>query len=151
MAEFETDTLAELIRSKHDCLVRLRDLGRKQLELIERGEMTALLDLLAAKQRPLDELRRIERALDPFRHQRAAERRWHSPEQRRRCSAELEECETLLGEIVRQEKRGEEALIRRRDEAARQLEGAHFAGRARQAYNAPPHAQVNQLDLSSDS
>ena len=38
---------------KHACLVRLRDMGQRQFELIEAGNMTALLDLLSAKQSPL--------------------------------------------------------------------------------------------------
>ena len=46
MPTLETDILADLIRAKRECLLQLRDLGRKQLELIDEGDMTALLDLL---------------------------------------------------------------------------------------------------------
>jgi len=38
-----------LIRDKRECLVQLRELGRRQLELIDGGDITGLLDMLAAK------------------------------------------------------------------------------------------------------
>lgn len=151
MSALETDLLAELIRSKRECLVQLRDLGRRQLELIEAGEMAALLDLLAVKQRALMKLQQVESRLDPFRGQDPDERLWRTPELRQQCSQQLGQCETLLGEIVGREKVAEGLLVRRRDEAARRLQGAHHAGRARQAYAATPPGEPSQLDLLSDS
>jgi hypothetical protein len=96
MAVAETDILAQLIAAKHACLTQLRELGQKQLELIEAGSLTALLDLLSVKQRPLRELQRLERALDPFRGQDPARRRWQSSEQRAACAAQIEQCNALL-------------------------------------------------------
>ncbi len=147
MAAFETETLFHLVRAKHACLVQLHDMGRKQLSLIQDGNMTALLDLLSAKQRPLMDLRRIEAALDPFRDQNPDERRWRRSEDRTACAREVEECESLLREIVAQEKQCEATLTRRRDEAASRLQGLHVAGQARGAYAAPTPAEVCQIDL----
>ena len=62
MAALETDILVQLIRAKHACLTQLRDMGRRQIELIEAGDLTALLDLLSVKQRPLADLQRVEQA-----------------------------------------------------------------------------------------
>ena len=78
-------------------------------------------------------------------------RRWRSPEDRSRCAGQLQECETLLGEIVSQEKCSEGELIHRRDKAATRLQGVHLAGQVRGAYTAPPAEQVNQLDLRSET
>lgn len=80
MADYcnETDILKDLIRVKSECLLQLRDIGRKQLALIDEGNMTSLMDVLAAKQRPLVTLQRIERALDPFRKQDPERRVWRS-------------------------------------------------------------------------
>ena len=150
MAASETDVLAGLICTKHACLVELRDLGRRQLELIDRDDMTALLDVLTVKQRSLLKLQQIERALDPFRDQDPDRRDWPTPERRRRCAEQLRQCETLLAEIISQEKCGESALTRRRDEAATRLQGAHLAGQARSAYAAQAAGKTNQLDLLSD-
>ncbi len=151
MPPSDTDRLAELIRAKHACLLKLREMGRRQLALIDTENMTALLDLLATKQRSLMKLQQIERALDPFRSQDPDDRRWRTPELRRQCAEQVRQCAALLGEIVSQEKVGEATLIRRRDEAATRLQGAHLAGQARQAYAAAPRGEVNQLDILSDT
>jgi hypothetical protein len=149
MPALETDLLAELIRNKRECLVQLRDMGRRQLELIDEGDMTALLDVLMTKQRSLEKLQQIERALDPFRSQDPDRRRWRTGEDRRLCTDQLQQCERLLAEIISQEKCSEGALLRRRDEAASRLQSAHLADHARQAYAAQPHRQTKQIDLYS--
>ena len=151
MSALETDVLAELIRSKRECLMQLRDLGRRQIELIEVGDVTTLLDVLAVKQRSLLKLQQIERTLDPFRGQDPDKRRWRTPDLRSECNEQLRQCETLLSEIISREKVAEGALTRRRDETAKRLQGAHRAGQARQAYTPVPPGQVSQLDLLSDT
>ena len=151
MTALQTDILAQLICAKRECLLQLRELGRRQLDLIEAGEMAALLEVLATKQRSLEQLQRIEKALDPFRDQDPQQRRWRSEEDRRRCAEQLQECETLLGEIVSQEKCSEGELIHRRDVAATRLQGVHLAGQVRGAYTASPAEHVSQLDLRSET
>ncbi len=147
----KTDTLAELIHARCECLTHLRDLGRKQFELIDTDEMTALLDLLAVKQRSLVQLQKIERSLNPFRDQDAPQRRWRSESDRCTCAEKLKQCEVLLGEIITQEKCSEETLRRRRDEAAKRLHGVHLSGRARGAYTTCTPREINQLDIISDT
>jgi hypothetical protein len=149
MPTLETDILADLIRAKRECLLQLRDLGRKQLELIDEGDMTALLDLLSVKQKPIVQLQRIEKALDPFRSQDPERRTWPSPEARAACSEQVQQNEILLAEVIKNERYCEAALIRRRDEVANQLQGAHLAGCAREAYAGGPDASSHSLDLSS--
>jgi hypothetical protein len=150
MPTFETDILAELIRAKRECLLQLRDLGRKQWELIDQGNMTALLDLLAVKQKSIIQLQRIEKTLDPFRRQDPEQRTWSAPEARTACAEQLEQCDVLLAEVIKNEKYCETTLIRRRDETARQLQGAHLAGYARQAYLGGPEMPMHNLDLSTE-
>jgi len=151
MTVLETDLLSRLIQQKHECLARLRELGRKQLGLVQDGSMTELLDVLSAKQRVLLELQGIERSLDPFRHQDPEQRQWRSAEARRQCAKVLAQCELLLGEIVAQEKRSEHDLICRRDEAAAQLQGVHRASQARGAYTSGARTAQAQLDLTSET
>jgi hypothetical protein len=151
MTSPDTQLLAELIRAKRACLIALRDLGRKQLEQVAAGNLSGLLDLLAAKQPALGRLQRIERALEPFRGQDPESRHWPSPEDRRRSAEEAAECEALLAEILSQEKRAEAELVRRRDETALRLDGAHLAGRARGAYCQSTPGAARQLDLLSDA
>lgn len=151
MTGFETDLLSELIHEKHDCLTQLRDMGRKQLELVRDGSMTDLLDVLSAKQRVLLELQRIESQLEPFRNQDPDQRQWRSRDARERCAQELTQCQLLFGEILAQEKQSEQELTRRRDETAVQLQGVHRANQARGAYTmAVESGGYSQLDVSSD-
>ncbi len=150
MSTFETDLLSDLIQRKRSCLAQLRGMADKQLELARCGAITQLLELLAAKQHILLHLQEVERQLDRFRGEEPERRRWRSPEKREQCAADQAECERLLAEIVIQEKRSEQELIRRRDEAAAQLSGAAWAGQARGAYLAESWGGNGQLDLISE-
>jgi hypothetical protein len=146
----DTELLTRLVRTRLACLVQLRDMGRRQLALIERADITGLLDVLVVKQRPLAELQQIERALAPFRAERPDERRWPTPADRAACAQLLRECDALLGEILAQEQRCEATLAQRRDEAARRLHGLHAAGQAHGAYAAAVPPAIPQLDLLSE-
>lgn len=146
----ETDILAELIHRKLLCLLHLYEMGKRQMEFIDTGNITALLDLLAIKQRSLSDLQRLESGLDPFRHQDPEARLWRTPEDRARCAEQARQCEGLLAAVLEQERRGERLLIARREETARQLEGAHLARNARNAYMGPAKRPVGQLDLHVD-
>jgi len=146
----DTNILAAIIQKKHECLVQLCALGRRQRELIEAADMTSLLDVLAVKQRVLLELQRMERLTDPYRDQSPEERTWSSPELRQRCAQQLQECEQLLQEIVRQEKESEQELIHHRDEAAQRLECFQHARQVSVAYTTLPPEGACRLDLSSN-
>ncbi len=150
MTALQTDLLAELIQRKHACLTQLHAMGRKQLSTVMDGCMTDLLDLLAAKQRVLADLQRVQRALAPFGGQDPESRQWHNPEQRRQCAEKLEQCEALLREIVEQERESERELVSRRDKAAAQLQGVHAASQARGAYAGRAQVAPRHLDLTSE-
>ena len=145
----DTNILAALIQKKHECLGQLCALGRQQKELIDAADMTSLLDVLAVKQRVLLELQRMEQLTTPYRNQTPEERQWSSPELRERCARQLQECEQLFQEIVRQEQESEQELIQRRDEAARQIECFQQTRQVSVAYTSLPSESVS-LDLSSD-
>jgi hypothetical protein len=152
MSFAETRRLLDLVAGKHACLERLNEHGRKQHELIEVGDIAQLLGLLAVKQRTLDELHEYERNLDPYRNEDPARRVWSSDAERLRCSSLAEQSAQLLREILAGENRCEEALRRRRDEAAVQLWTVQSAGAARGAYadsSAAPFVE-STLDLTSD-
>ncbi len=147
----DTDILADLIHRKHQFLVQLHGMGRRQFQFVQKGDITSLLDVLAVKQGILTELQRIEIALGPFRNQKPEERFWRSTAERSRAATELDECQRVLAEIVEQEKQSEEALVRRRDETAVQLQEVSLASRARGAYTIAPPAPRRQIDLLSDA
>jgi hypothetical protein len=150
MTTAETDMLVQLVRAKHSCLVQLRDIGRQQLDLIDQGNIPGLLALLSAKQRPLMDLQRIERALDPFRVQDPERRPWRTAADRAACAEQLRQCESLLAEIVAQEKQCETIMTQQRDEAAARLHKFRTVSQAHGAYAAASRVQFHQLDVSSE-
>src|SRR5688572_8848531 len=133
----ETDFLAQLIDARHHVLVQLQELARQQAVLVQDGDMTRLMSLLAVKQRLLNTLQDHERKLEPFRVQDPEQRLWRSNADRQRCREVAEHSELMLGEILRVERQCETELIQRRDDAAKLLQGAHSAARATQAYVSP--------------
>ena len=145
-----TDILAELVEKKHDLLVQLRDVGYRQMELIDGADMTQLLKLLSSKQRLLTALQDVERQLNPFRRENPDDRVWRTPADRARCAELAARSESLLAEVVEQEKRSETQLRAHRDRVAEELEGAHQAARAASAYSENPWTHSQQLDLSSE-
>lgn len=151
MNEFETERLAELIERKLACLTELCEMGKLQLQLVRGGEMTSLLNVLSAKQRVIERLQGVEKDLTPFRAQTPQSRRWRTELHRRKCAKQIEMCESLLREILEREKQGESELVRRRDEAASQLNGARQAGRTVGAYAETEGRRAAQLDLASEN
>jgi len=147
----ETDRLAELIDQKQKVLTQLRQLADRQSRLIGEGNMSALLGLLAAKQKLLGNLQDLERQLDAFRQQDPDRRKWRSPQARERTRHAAERCATLLDEIMRVERQCESDLVRRRDIAATRLQGAHTASQARRAYTGSEDSRLGQIDLSSET
>ncbi len=150
MTPLDTNILADLIHGKHGLLLQLRDLGRRQLELIEANDLTQLLKLLASKQKLLTALQELERRLDPFRSQDPETRVWRTADDRDRCARTAAECEVVRAEIVRGERMSETRLTFRRDEAASRLHGVHQASQIRHAYTEGGELERRQLDLSSE-
>jgi len=152
MAQLETDILADLIDKKHQCLTALRDLGRRQLALVQGGELPPLLKVLATKNRLIEYLQQLERQLEPFQSQDPDARQWRSPADRTACAQQAEACRQLWNEVIQQEQQSEQELTQRRDEAATRLQGMHTAHQARDAYCDPPASGTSgMLDLTSES
>jgi flagellar biosynthesis/type III secretory pathway chaperone len=136
MSTLTTTHLADLIRRKHDVLAQLCDVGRRQKEIVERGETAALLQLLAAKQNMITLMQQVERELAPFHDEDPNTRVWASPKARAQCAAQAAECNQLLAEIVELERHSAEQMMVRRNEVAAQLRQVYAAGQARHAYEA---------------
>ncbi|MGE0609188.1 MAG: hypothetical protein AB7O62_19000 [Pirellulales bacterium] len=150
MHDLDTDSMADLIGRKHDCLSQLHDLARRQLSLIDGEQMIDLLNLLAHKQRLIGVLQALDRQLAPFGGQRPEDRHWRSPAARAECGRLLAECETLLGGILEHERRGETELIARREETAIRVQSAYAGHQAHQAYSADCSVAGQELDLSTE-
>jgi hypothetical protein len=131
-----TEQLAELIRRKHQVLMQLRDVGRRQTDLAASGNIASLLKLLAAKQQLIATLQTLEHDLKPYYTEDPERRVWKSPQDRADCAQQVIECNAMLEEIVRLEKLGAEKITVRRNEVAEQLQQVHSAAQVRGAYEA---------------
>ena len=100
MAALSTDTLAELIDRRHDCLRELLDLARRQHDLAAAGDVDGLLAVLGRKQPHLEALQHVAAALKPFREDHAEERIWPDPARRGACQRRWQECAAMYDEIV---------------------------------------------------
>jgi hypothetical protein len=131
-----TDKLIELIRKKHEVLVQLRDMGRRQAELVKSGEVTGLLKLLGVKQHVIAGLQELELGLKPYYAENPDARVWRTAADRAQCAKLANECNALLEEVVRLERSGAEQMDARRNDVAAQLNQAHAANHVRSAYSA---------------
>ncbi len=134
----DTDRLAALIGAKLQVLEILARLSRRQLAMIDGGEMTALVKLLASKQTVMTQLQTLEGQLQPFRGDDPDARVWRSLSDRAACQAQADKCNALLAEALALEKKAEEAMLCRRDAAALALSAAQTGADARSAYAAMP-------------
>jgi len=146
-----TDHLRALLEQKHEQLQQLRDLGMRQLERIDAGDMTMLMKILAGKQRLLAELQTIEHRLDPFRTEAPESRVWRNRSERDHCAQLMTRCQLLFSEVIAQEREAELRLSQQRDDAERQLHGMHPAAGARGAYLQDTAMCVSSFDLATES
>lgn len=150
MKDSQTDKLFELLSNKLDCLKQIRDLGRKQFELIDQNDLDLLLKVQSVKQLLLKRLQTNEQQLNPFCRQDPNQRSRKNDSQRLRCAETARDCECLLTEIIQQELQSEKLLVLRRDEAATRLQGVHSSWQARGAYLAQTAPSTSKLDFSSE-
>ncbi|MDW8037253.1 MAG: hypothetical protein RMI90_04340 [Thermoguttaceae bacterium] len=146
----DTDRLAELVAQKYQLLQSVQELVLRQGELIHKGEMTALLEVLGVKQRLLEEIQAVEQQLAPFRQQAPQSRRWRNELLRQQTAALVERCQQLLAEILQQEKHCETQLLRRREQIVGEMRNLCTSGQMLLAYQAAEPAPQSELDLVSE-
>lgn len=126
--------LTHIMQRRKTVLEVLLMVSEKQLKLVEIGDITTLLKLLARKQRYLDDLESVERSLDPHRGIAPEDRTWESEEERIECSSTIAKCDQLLAAIMELDKMSEQELGRQKDATQAQLQRTQSQGRAASAY-----------------
>jgi hypothetical protein len=150
--DLSTERLAHLVHQKSILVRELHKLVTKQQEMIRHQEVD-LIPLLAVKQRVLETLNEIDRAMDPFRQQDPDGRNWKSNETRVACREEADHCEALFRQVLVVENDCTMALQQQQQKTKEQLQGAVAAGQVNRAYqqtqaNVTP--QRYRLDLVSE-
>ena len=134
MSAHNTDNLATLVSQRRKCLLQMRELAKRQSQLIVASDMSALMQLLAAKQQLITALQKIEAGLEPYRDEDPEKRFWPTAADREQCARQAAECRQLLDEVMAAEQRNQTELVARRDEAAQQLRTVTPAHHVRRAY-----------------
>src|SRR5262245_26393438 len=95
-----TEQLAALIGAKLQLVEILSRMSKRQLALIDGGNMADLIKLLTAKQTVIRQLQRVERQLDPHRAEHPDERVWPSAAARNACQVQADRCNALLAKAL---------------------------------------------------
>jgi len=117
-----TELLAELIEARHATLGELRTLSALQYRIVTARDLAKLVELLAAKQRQLEQLRRLDAALAPFREDDPEARVWADPARREQCRQLAAESAAWMGEVMELEAAAEKCLAAQRDETVQELD-----------------------------
>jgi hypothetical protein len=142
-----TEHLARLVSAKLQVLKILVQLAERQLALVERGELTDLIKLLAAKQTVLAQLQTLERDLVPYRDDDPDAREWASPAARAACQAQATEANRAVARSLELEKRAESLMAARRDAAGEALHNLQTASDAHAAYIPTTVAHLASLQV----
>ncbi len=92
--------LVELLQQQRDCYRNLKELSDRQRRLITDEDPEALLKLLAERQRLVDQLTQLNKALQPFRQEWASTYTQMTADRRGHVQEVLDDINTLLGSIL---------------------------------------------------
>ena len=93
-------SFSELIQSEKELLQRLLVVSQRQLEIVELGNSSLLVQHLARRERLWSEFELLEQKLTPFKGIPAEKRVWESADERLLTESALNHCKTLLEEIM---------------------------------------------------
>jgi hypothetical protein len=142
-----TEHLARLVSAKLQVLKILVQLAERQLALVQRGELTQLIKLLAAKQTVLGQLQTLEGELSPYRDDDPAVRVWSSSAARAACQAQATEANNLAARSLDLERRAESLMVARRDAAGEALAALQTASDAQTAYSPAAATALASLQI----
>ena len=149
MNTHDTTRLGELLQQKLEVLAQLYALAKRMLELTNEGDAGAMISLLAAKQGVIDALMTVEKQLAPFRAQKPEDRVWPSPQERARVAEMSDKCDELLKAVMEVDRQGLELAQARQAKAKTQIDSAHQAASARNAYSSSIATSPRQIDVAS--
>lgn len=147
----EGQQLAALVDQRWDVLQRLLQMTDRQMQAIDGGRMSELMNLLAEKQQPLTDLNEVSEQLRQAVGDDPDSRHWEGTPGRDRCQRRHRECEQMLQRLLELEAESEKTLASSREAIGRELIQQEDARQAASHYSqsAAPSAG-SRLDLSSD-
>jgi hypothetical protein len=131
---------------------QLHTLSAQQSSLVD-GQPDALLNVLVARQKLVDQLVAANTQMERFRAQWAAVTDGLAPEQKQRINATIERITSLRDAILHRDEADCHRLSHNRNELAREIARVHVSGRAVRAYSgaAAYNAQLPTTSRFTDS
>jgi hypothetical protein len=130
----EKTMFSELIRKKEAILRRLYLISVRQLEIVRRSDITALIQHLGQKQRVIDEFEEVESQLAPYRDAAPEKRKWKNETERLETAAAVERCAIVLREIIQNDTTSTEEVAAQRHEFETQLRQLRQSSKVISAY-----------------
>ncbi len=128
------DQLIELLTRQRALYGQLRDLTKRQTEMIDNTNPQMLLKILADRQRLIDKLTLISRELAPIRAQWNQISENLSDSQRDDVQRLIDETQDLLGEIMSRDREDVEKLGKSRNEVTREIRSVQVGRHVNNAY-----------------
>ena len=139
----ETPAIIVLLRRQLDLFEQLGELSEQQSRVVHEGPADALLTLLAARQRQIEQLTVISAELEPYRADWASTRAELTPVQQARVDELIATTQGRLDAIIRQDDRDREQLKQMQQKIGGELTKLTHAGTAVRAYQAPASGSTN--------
>ena len=149
----DSEHLYQLIGQKLDLLEQLHSCSGNQMQYVDSENLSALLEVLAAKQRLLFEIEGLDRQITRYHVDDPEDRVWPSQEMRTRCREMVSRCNVLVREALENDQLAEQQLSRKKNEAKQQLlqvsDKIRVQGAYRQQKQHPAQHGHYHIDLGS--
>lgn len=139
-----------LIRKKEGILGELLPLSIHQLQLVRRGDITSLLNLLGQKQAVFERFEQIEKELGPFRDIEPGDRQWKNEEERVATAKAIKHCEAMLREIMEHDTQSTEELGVQKKDLEGQIRQVQYGIQVNKGYakQSAQSGNVRRFDVS---
>ena len=127
-------SFSELIQSEEQLLNRLLLVSQRQLEIVDMGNATVLVQHLEQRERLWQEFELLERQLAPHKGIPPERRVWKSAEERQLTELSLNRCKTLLEEIMANDSLSLAKAAEQKDKAEKDLRRVQLATTVVPAY-----------------
>ncbi len=145
-----SDRLIDLLKQQRECYGELKRLAQNQRQLITDQNPEALLTILAERQRLVDRLASLNKALQPFRQEWSETYTLMNDDRRLTVRRMLDEINTLLGSILVTDAEDSRLLAAGKENIRTQLVTTTTGRMANSAYAAQAYRTV-KIDASQEA
>ena len=127
-------TFSELIRGEEELLKRLLLVSQRQLEIVDMGNASILVQYLGQRERLWHEFELLEQQLAPHKGIPPEKRIWRNAEERQLTESALNRCKVLLEEIMANDQISLVKAAEQKDKAEKDLRRVQLSKNVVPAY-----------------